>query len=168
MIPRNEGCAEAPFFVVRSAPASGPNFPLNRGTAQCASSELAVPELQFSKGNARVSASLILNPVYSLLFSVAIGTGAQLLLKAGALRPVLSGVIPNAYVVGGLFAYAVSAVFYIYALRALPLSVAFPTVSLSYVAVAYLAHVIWGEPWGAMQMIALAMIGLGVFLLYRY
>jgi multidrug transporter EmrE-like cation transporter len=108
-----------------------------------------------------------LNAALSLLLSIALGIGGQLLLKAGSGRPLLSGYLPNYHLLGGLAAYAVSVSFYIFALRSLPLSVAFPTVSISYVAVAYLAHVIWGEPWGMSQIAALVLIFSGVLLLYR-
>jgi small multidrug resistance pump len=71
----------------------------------------------------------------SLYISIAIGALAQIILKAGVIRspavaPIIS-VVLNPYVLGGLAAYAISSLFYINAIRQVPLSVAFPSVSLS-------------------------------------
>ena len=64
-------------------------------------------------------------------------------------------------------AYFVAALFYMYAIKQIPLSVAFPSVSVSYVVVAFLAHWIWGEPFARVQLLALALISGGIYLLGR-
>ena len=107
--------------------------------------------------------------ILALAISIALGVLGQLGLKAGVLNDVeRNSIIPHHYVIWGLIFYAISAGFYIFALRKIPVSVAFPSVSLSYVAVAYLASVIWGEPFGWPQLVALAAIGFGVFMLFQY
>ena len=107
--------------------------------------------------------------VLALAISIGLGIGGQLGLKAGALRDAQgTGILPHPYVVAGLVLYACSALFYVYALRRIPVSVAFPSVSISYVAVAYVASVVWGEPFGWPQVVALIAIGIGVVMLFQY
>lgn len=102
-----------------------------------------------------------------LIISICTGILGQLSLKAGALHPSpnIVGMIFKPYIFGGLFLYFIAALFYIYAIRTIPLSVAFPSVSLSYAVVAYLSHVIWGEPFGIYQILAVVFIVGGVGLL---
>jgi small multidrug resistance pump len=102
----------------------------------------------------------------SLALAVAIGAVAQISLKEGATRSgPLQAMIIEPYVVGGLVAYGFAALFYIIAIRHIPLSVAFPSVSSSYIVVAIMAHLIWGEPFGRAQIAALVLIGSGIYLL---
>ena len=102
----------------------------------------------------------------SLALAVAIGAGAQISLKEGATRSgELQSMILEPYVVGGLIAYGFAALFYVIAIRQIPLSVAFPSVSSSYIAVAFFSHLIWGEPFGRAQIAALILIGTGIYLL---
>lgn len=111
-----------------------------------------------------------MNAYAVLVISILIGVGGQVSLKAGALHNPgvsLGALFCQPYVLLGLFAYFVSALLYIYALREIPLSVAFPSVSISYVLVAVLAHLIWGETLGLRQVAALVLIGSGICVLWR-
>jgi multidrug transporter EmrE-like cation transporter len=109
------------------------------------------------------------NHYFSLIVSILIGIAGQISLKAGSVqRPLeFESKFLNGYVLAGLAAYGLAFIFYVYALRKIPVSVAFPSVSISYVAVAFLAHVIWGEPFGYRQILALLFIGLGITILYQ-
>ena len=100
-----------------------------------------------------------------LALSIVLGGVGQLFLKSGALAA--SAGLLNVKLAAGLAVYVVSVGLYVLALRELPLSVAFPAVSLSYVFVAYAAHLIWGEPFGALQVLGLVLIAGGIFLLTR-
>jgi drug/metabolite transporter (DMT)-like permease len=100
--------------------------------------------------------------------AILVGVGGQLLLKVGAdaggsvvaqfTRPVT---------VAGLALYAIAALLYIVALRRLPVSVAFPTVSLSYVLVAVAANHFWNEPFGWHQVAGLVLITAGVAVIHQ-
>ena len=107
----------------------------------------------------------------SLAIAVALGVVGQISLKAGVLRlPSLAFSVPllfNPLLLAGLLAYFFAALFYIYAIRQVPLSVAFPSVSISYVVVAFFAHWIWGESFGRTQILAMALISAGVYILGR-
>lgn len=91
----------------------------------------------------------------------------QISLKAGALQGKANEgfLYFQKFTLIGLFIYFSAALLYIYALKRIPVSVAFPSVSISYVAVAYLAHLIWGETFGLRQIQALLLIGAGIFIL---
>ncbi len=52
-------------------------------------------------------------------------------------------------------------------LKKIPLSLANPSVSVSYVAVAIAAHFMWSEPFGLQQIGALVLIGGGIVLLHQ-
>jgi undecaprenyl phosphate-alpha-L-ara4N flippase subunit ArnE len=100
--------------------------------------------------------------------AILIGVAGQMLLKAGAEGA--AGVVDQflrPLTILGLGAYAMAALLYVFALGRIPVSIAFPSVSLSYVVVALLGHLIWHEPMGWQHIIALAMICGGVTLLVR-
>ena len=65
----------------------------------------------------------------------------------------------------GLALYGSAAFLYIFALRKIPVSVAFPSVSLSYAIVAVLGHFLFGEPFGIKQIGGIALIMGGVVLI---
>jgi len=67
----------------------------------------------------------------------------------------------------GLGFYAISAVLYVIALRRIPVSLAFPSVSISYAVIALLGYLLWSEPLGWAQVAGIALICTGVVLLYR-
>jgi small multidrug resistance pump len=109
-----------------------------------------------------------MNPYLALAISIIIGIVGQLSLKAGAVQSVGSkNGFFQPFLILGLFSYACAAVLYIIALREIPLSVAFPSVSISYVVVAFIAHLLWGEPFGLPQVAALLLITSGIYILYR-
>lgn len=104
----------------------------------------------------------------SLVISILIGVAGQISLKAGtAQKEIEQKLLLNGYILAGLLAYAAAFFFYVHALKKIPISVAFPSVSISYVLVAFLAHVLWGEPFGVRQVIALLLIALGIAFLFR-
>ena len=98
-------------------------------------------------------------------------TAGQLSLKEGVTRSptLISNVslLLNPFIIAALAAYLVGALFYMYAIKQIPLSVAFPSVSVSYVVIAFFAHWIWGEPFGRAHLLALALISGGIFILGR-
>ena len=108
------------------------------------------------------------NPYLLLAISIALGAIGQICLKTGALRTETNHSLLSFFepvLLTGLSVYFISALLYIVSLKQLPLSVAFPSVSLSYVLVSLLAHLIWKEPFGARQLLSLVLIASGVFFL---
>ncbi len=105
-------------------------------------------------------------PYYlSLAAGILLGVAAQLLLKVGATGD--GGVVSQflrPQSIGGLALYGFAAVFYMLALRKIPVTVAFPSVALSYAIIAALGYLWLKEPISAMQITGIAMIMAGVVL----
>ena len=106
-----------------------------------------------------------------MVYYVALGIGivagiaGQVLLKTGADSPDFVSQILRPSTLCGLALYGSAAFLYIFALRKIPVSVAFPSVSLSYAIVAVLGHLLFGEPFGLKQIGGIALIMGGVVLI---
>ena len=106
-----------------------------------------------------------------MVYYVALGIGivagiaGQMLLKAGADAPDYMSQLLRPSTVTGLALYASAAFLYLMALRKLPVSIAFPSVSLSYAIVAVLGHFLFGEAFGIKQLGGIALIVGGVVLI---
>ena len=103
----------------------------------------------------------------ALAISILAGIGGQIFLKQGTDAPDFFSQVLRPSTIGGLALYAVAAFLYMIALRKLPLSVAFPSVSLSYVIVAVLGHLVFGEPFGLRQIGGILLITGGVVLIQQ-
>jgi multidrug transporter EmrE-like cation transporter len=105
-----------------------------------------------------------------LAVGILLGVVGQMLLKAGANSDSSTTLIGQFFApqsIIGLGFYFAAALCYMYALRKLPVSVAFPAVSLSYVLVALLARWLYDEPLGWPKLVGILLICLGVTLISR-
>ena len=114
-----------------------------------------------------------------VLAGVLLNAAAQLLLKAGTNRvgefafalenlvPVGAKLALNPFILGGLACYVVSVVVWILALSRVPVSIAYPMLSLGYVVTAFIAWAFMGEAVNAMRVSGIAVIIVGVFLVAR-
>src|SRR4029079_15719833 len=105
--------------------------------------------------------------IYYVVLGVGIlaGIAGQMLLEASADAPNLVAQILRPSTLIGLAFYGSAAFLYIFALRKIPVSVAFPSVSLSYAVVAVLGHFLFGEPFGLKQIGGIVLIMGGVVLI---
>jgi undecaprenyl phosphate-alpha-L-ara4N flippase subunit ArnE len=107
-------------------------------------------------------------PYYiSLVAGIAFGVAGQLVLKAGSART--HGIVEqfmDPWTLFGFVVYFLAAICYIAAIKKIPISIAYPTVAISYAAVAVLAHLIWGEAFGLQHVAGLCLIGGGIVVLY--
>ena len=105
--------------------------------------------------------------IYYVVLGIGIvaGIAGQMLLKAGADAPTMIEQIFRPSTLLGLALYGSAAFMYIFALRKIPVSVAFPSVSLSYAIVAVMGHFLFGEPFGIKQIGGIALIMGGVVLI---
>jgi small multidrug resistance pump len=104
----------------------------------------------------------------ALAAAILIGVAGQLLLKAGADRSAddILAQFLNHFTIGGLAAYGLGAIFYIVAIKRIPVSIAFPSVALSYVLVAIAAHLLWQEALGWQQFAGIGLIAAGILVLH--
>jgi len=99
---------------------------------------------------------------------VMVATG-QLLFALGAKSTLLTdgkGIITyiNKYLVVGLIVYAIATVIWIYLLRNIPISIAYPFMSLSFIIVPIASYYVFGDPLNVKILIGGAFIMLGVYL----
>jgi small multidrug resistance pump len=105
----------------------------------------------------------------SLAVSILLGIAGQVTLKTAANgSATVTAQFLNPVTILGLTIYLFAAVCYIVALKGIPVSLAYPTVSVSYVIVAVLGHLLWGETFGWPQAGGLLLIGSGVLLLHQH
>jgi multidrug transporter EmrE-like cation transporter len=117
---------------------------------------------------------------FSLLMTgVLLNAAAQLLLKAGTNRvgefafaldnllPVGMRLASNPFILGGVACYVVSLVVWIMGLSRVPVSVAYPMLSVGYVINAVAAWMLFGESLTAQKLIGIGFIVVGVFLVAR-
>ena len=122
-----------------------------------------------------------MNPLtFSLvMIGVALNAAAQLLLKAGTNRvgefsfalenlvPVGSRLALSPFILGGLACYVVSVVVWILALSRVPVSIAYPMLSVGYVVNAVAAWMLFGESLSMQKLVGIGFIVIGVFLVAR-
>jgi len=109
-------------------------------------------------------------PSYVALFGgILVAVCGQLLLRTGVQgTPDMMAQLMSPYTIAGVGFYGVSAFMYLFAIRKIPLSLAYPSVAVSYVVVAAVAHFFWDEPLTLGKLGAIALILCGVALLHRF
>jgi small multidrug resistance pump len=101
----------------------------------------------------------------TLFVAIATSMAGQTLLKAGAGAVDFVTQLLDWRTLVGLFLYGGAAVFYIVALRRIPMSRALPCTAISYVAAALIGHYAFGEALGVAHLAAIGLICGGVVLL---
>jgi small multidrug resistance pump len=108
-------------------------------------------------------------PYYAALVAgIILGVAGQVALKLGAdgTKTIAMQFLHPATIVGfGI--YVAAAVLYMIAIKKIPISLAYPSVSISYVIVGIIAHVMWNEPFGLQQIAGLLLIGGGIVVLHQ-
>ncbi|HET9576847.1 MAG TPA: SMR family transporter [Usitatibacter sp.] len=114
-----------------------------------------------------------------LMLGVLLNATAQLLLKAGTNRvgefafawenvvPIGAKLATSVPIIGGLACYVVSVVVWILALSRVPVSVAYPMLSVGYIVNALAAWMLFGESLTAQKLVGIGFIVVGVFLVAR-
>ena len=114
-----------------------------------------------------------------LLTGVLLNAGAQLLLKAGTnavgqfeysfanVLPIGIRLFTEPHIFGGLCCYVISVAVWIAGLSRVPVSVAYPMLSLGYVVNAVLAYYLFGEAVTLQKSLGIVFIIIGVFLVAR-
>jgi len=114
-----------------------------------------------------------------LMTGVLLNAAAQLLLKAGTnavgqfelsaqnILPVGLKLALEPHIAGGLACYVVSVAVWIVGLSRVPVSVAYPMLSVGYIVNALAAWYLFGESLTAQKLVGIAFIVCGVFLVAR-
>ena len=114
-----------------------------------------------------------------LLTGVLLNAAAQLLLKAGTNATgvitltrdnwlsTFLGMATEGHFVAGIALYAISVVVWILGLSRVPVSIAYPMLSLGYVVNAIAAHYLFGEAVTAQRWLGIGFIVAGVYLVAR-
>ena len=114
-----------------------------------------------------------------ILTGVLLNAAAQLFMKAGTnTRGVISFTADawfsqalrigfNPHILGGMACYAISLVVWIMALSRVPVSIAYPMLSIGYVVSAFAAWYLFGETLSAARWSGIGFIIVGVFLVSR-
>ena len=103
-----------------------------------------------------------------ILVGVLLNAAAQLLLKAGTnAMPLGLRLAIEPHILAGLACYVVSVVVWIVALSRVPVSIAYPMLSIGYVVNALAAWYLLGEAVTPMRLAGIGIIVLGVFIVAR-
>lgn len=113
-----------------------------------------------------------------IVFSVMMATFGQLLLKQGMMKvgrvsslasapSMLLTALLNPIIISGLAVFGISALSWLVVLSRVKLSIAYPMVSLGYVAVVLFSWLIFKESIKPITIVGCLAIGLGVFLVSR-
>lgn len=117
---------------------------------------------------------------FSLIFTgVMLNAAAQILMKAGTnsigyfefsagnILPVGMKLATEWHIIVALFCYALSVVIWILALSRVPVSIAFPMLSMAYVVNAVAAWYLLGEAFSLTKVVGMGVIILGVIIISR-
>ena len=117
---------------------------------------------------------------FSLIFvGVMLNVAAQLLIKAGTNRigyfefsrdnilPIGMRLATEPMIAGALFCYALSVVIWILALSRVPVSIAYPLLSMGYVVNAVAAWYLFNEAFNPSKVVGIGVIILGVLILTK-
>jgi multidrug transporter EmrE-like cation transporter len=107
-----------------------------------------------------------MSPHLTLALAILCGVAGQLLLKAGSGAESIVDQFLKPVTIAGLGCYGIAGILYTLALRGIPVSVAFPSVSASYVLVLIAARLWLGEPILPTQVAGVLLIMSGITLLY--
>ena len=111
-----------------------------------------------------------------LLTGVLLNTAAQLFLKAGTLRvgefafsvenivPIGWKLATQPFIVAGVGCYVISLVVWILGLSRVPVSIAYPMLSIGYIVSAIAAWYLFGESLTAQKIVGIGFIVIGVYL----
>ena len=121
-----------------------------------------------------------MKPLYALFISIGLAIVGQILMKSAMLKigeinlrwdnilPMLWKIFSHSSVLLGLLFFGLSAFLWLVALSKIKLSVAYPMVAITYVAIPVLSYFIFKESLNPAKIAALAIIIFGVILLARF
>lgn len=116
---------------------------------------------------ALILAGVLLNATAQLLLKAGTNAVGHFEFHAGNILPIGMKLALQPHILGGMACYAVSLVVWIMALSRVPVSVAYPMLSIGYVVNAFVAWQWLGEALTVQKLLGIAFIMLGVILVAR-
>lgn len=109
-----------------------------------------------------------------LVIGIIIVSAGQLLLKRGVfdvdIQPsieILSNILKSPYLILGISLYGLGSILWLFVLKRMPLSVAYPSMSISYIIVFFASGILFTETLGFTKILGVALIFLGVSIINR-
>lgn len=116
---------------------------------------------------ALILSGVLLNAVAQLLLKAGTNAVGHFAFQADNIVPVGLKLAMQPYIVGGIVCYVVSLVVWIMALSRVPVSIAYPMLSIGYAINAFIAYHWFGEPLSAQKLLGIGLIIIGVVLVTR-
>ena len=110
----------------------------------------------------------MIGAAFLLICAIFLGVCGQLLLRLSVTEtdgPSFSLGFLNVPFAAAALIYFISLICYTLSLRVIPLQIAFPSVSVSYVIVAWFSNIFWGSPFGIREILAFLLIFIALYLL---
>lgn len=114
-----------------------------------------------------ILAGVLLNAAAQLLLKAGTNAVGHFAFNAGNILPIGLKLALQPYIVSGMACYAVSLVVWIMALSRVPVSIAYPMLSIGYVVNAFVAWQWFGEALAAQKLLGIGFIVIGVVLVTR-
>ena len=114
-----------------------------------------------------ILSGVLLNAIAQLLLKAGTNAVGHFDFQAGNIVPISLKLASQPYILGGMTCYAISLVVWIMALSRVPVSIAYPMLSIGYVINAFIAWHWFGEALSAQKLLGIGCIVLGVYVITR-
>jgi multidrug transporter EmrE-like cation transporter len=114
-----------------------------------------------------ILSGVLLNAIAQLLFKAGTNAIGHFAFQAENIVSIGLKLALQPYILGGMTCYVVSLVVWIMALSRVPVSIAYPMLSIGYVLNAFIAYHWFGEPLSAQKLLGIGLIIVGVVLVTR-
>lgn len=116
---------------------------------------------------ALILGGVLLNAIAQLLLKAGTNAVGHFAFQADNIVPIGLKLALQPYILGGITCYVISLVVWIMALSRVPVSIAYPMLSIGYVINAFVAYHWFGEALSAQKLLGIGFIVVGVVLVTR-
>ena len=116
---------------------------------------------------ALILTGVLLNAAAQLFLKTGTNTLGVVSFSTGEWFPQAVRVGTNPHIIGGMLCYAFSLVAWVMALSRVPVSIAYPLLSIGYIVTAIAAYFLFGESLGVTRWLGIGFIVIGVWLISR-
>jgi drug/metabolite transporter (DMT)-like permease len=123
--------------------------------------------MKMTAGYSFIFAGVVLNALGQLLLKAGTNAVGQFEFVADNIVPVATRIALQPYIVAGVFCYGISLIVWLMGLSRIPVSVAYPLLSLGYVINAVAAWYLFGETPNPARIAGIGLIVAGVFFIAK-